>query len=139
MQPVTQCDGTPSYAEMGNGYKSIIKDYGLVTFKLENHTIPRYGYFVPAFCYILLSVKKHSSYQGCYFYSENKSVTLAFPMFIIDLDTTPEISCPKSVTTNNHIDFSDNMNRLNLPLSSTILFVKHSCLHHPTFNNKHHQ
>jgi len=89
---VEQCDGSHIQVE-GQGYKLE---------RIQGKIIRTRSLYVPKLSCALYSITQHMKHQGCYFHAEHNKSYLAFPTFIIPIQTTPEMqvtATPVQVTT----------------------------------------
>ena len=66
--------------------------FGYMKFQAHNKVIRLHALFIPALKQSsLLSIKQHMRWKGTYFHAENNEAILAYPDFILPLDTNNEI------------------------------------------------
>ena len=91
---------TPTVVMGDDQTTHFIKGHGVMDYIINGKRIKKYGFLVPNLGDVmLLSVKDHSSYKGCYFYSGNDTTVLAFPSFVLTCDIHPEIQLTVTPTT----------------------------------------
>ena len=80
-----------------------IKGHGTMDYMVQGRRIKQHGYYIPDLGNIvLISVKLHKNYKGCYFHSGNDGTVLAYPTFLLNCSTSPEIQFTISPTTRDH-------------------------------------
>ena len=138
IQPVFDAQGNQAYMEMGDGHLTTIEGFGKAYFEIDGEKVAKYGYYIPTLNNSLLSIREHSSHPGCYFHSENSQSILAFPTFMVNLITDPEISSPISPFSPHQqtLNFDDDTSKLNHPIQSKIVHIQHANLHRPLFDLK---
>ena len=61
-----------------------IKGHGVMDYTSQGKRIIQHGYYIPELGdIVLVSVKQHRKYTGCYFHSGNKNTTLAYPTLLL--------------------------------------------------------
>ena len=70
----------------------LIKGYGIMNYLLNGKRIRKFGYYVPGLGVMLISIKQHIKYRGCYFHAEDDTVLLAYPKAVLYVTTDPEFT-----------------------------------------------
>ena len=105
----TPTESTPKVIMGDDTTTHYIKGHGIMDYMCEGKRIIKYGFLVPNLGQVvLLSVNDHSKYKGCCFHSGNDGAVLAFPNFILQCATSPEIQVSIEPTLNKQlpIDFN---------------------------------
>ena len=105
-----------------------IKGYGTICYRICGKVVRQFCYYVPKMGNItLLSVKQHSQYQGHYVHSENNTVTLAFPSFLLSLANDNEMHAIVTKSSSDKLDYDESKALLsNSPLQHTTKLISNN-------------
>ena len=102
-----------------------IKGYGTIKYNIGGKIVRQFSYFVPQLGNItLLSVKQHSQYQGNYVHSEDNTVTLAYPSFLLSLANDTEMHAIVTKTSSTQLDYDESKAILSTtPINHTTMLI----------------
>lgn len=105
--PIRDAQGRKYLVEQSDGSHITVEGIGPKVEKIQGKTIRVMSLYVPHLSCALFSILQHMQYKGCYFHAEAEKSYLAFPTFILNIQTKPEMQITATSVKTNKIDFDE--------------------------------